>query len=64
MAKCSNEIYIPIKGSLLPMWKSAVSLISELHKYEDKVIATLGFGLHHRSQLGVLDARQTILTTC
>jgi hypothetical protein len=64
MAKCSNEIYIPTKGSLLPMWKSSVSLMSDLHKYEDEVIATLGFGLHHRSQLGELDAQQTILTTC
>jgi hypothetical protein len=64
MAQCSNEIYIPTKGSLLPIWKSAVSLMSELHKYEEKVIASLGFGLHHRSQLGEMDARQTILTTC
>ena len=64
MNKCSNEIYIPNKGSLVPMWKTAMSLKFELHNYENNVIATLGFGLHHRSQLGDLDVRQTILTTC
>ncbi|KAJ6107373.1 hypothetical protein N7523_008696 [Penicillium sp. IBT 18751x] len=63
MRKCSNEIYIPTKGSLLPMWTSAVSIMSELHEYEDKILATLGFGLHYRSELGDRDAQQTILTT-
>ncbi|KAJ5548953.1 hypothetical protein N7513_006187 [Penicillium frequentans] len=61
--RCSNEIYIPTRGSLLSMWRAAESLICELHDYEDNVLATLGFGLHHRSQLGELDVQQTILTT-
>ncbi|KAJ5144645.1 hypothetical protein N7448_002037 [Penicillium atrosanguineum] len=63
MTKCSNQIYIPNKGSLLPIWMSAVALISDLHKYEDMIIDTFGFGLHHRSQIGELDVPQTILTT-
>ncbi|KAJ5797933.1 uncharacterized protein N7503_007229 [Penicillium pulvis] len=63
MNKCSKEIYIPSRGSLLSMWRAAESLICELHDYEDNIIATLGFGLHHRSQLGELDVQQTILTT-
>lgn len=63
MNRCFNEIYIPTSGSLLPMWRTAESLICELHNYEDNVIATLGFGLHHSSQLCELDVQQTILTT-
>jgi hypothetical protein len=31
----------------MPMWKTAMSFIFELHDYEDNGIANLGFGLHH-----------------
>lgn len=63
MSKCTNEIYIPIKGSLLPMWESAMSIFSELQTHEEQIVETLGFGLYHRFRSGTLDVRQTILTT-
>lgn len=63
MTRSADEIYGQRHGSLLQMWKVAVSIVEDLRNQESRIQQILGLRLDASIQSGSLGVRQTIFTT-
>ncbi|KAJ4323632.1 hypothetical protein N0V84_004240 [Fusarium piperis] len=63
MSKCVKRIYSPKHDSLLPVWNAAIEIRRELHRFAEKQLKDMKFGLVSDPTTGELGVCQAMVST-
>lgn len=63
MDKCVKRIYSPKHDSLLPVWNAAIEIRRELHRFAERQLKDMKFGLVSDPTTGELGVCQAMVST-